>query len=81
MSTTTALAVGAVLGVLLTFAVSACAVGLIFLVGRRNDQRRREAERAVERRLRAVAKDRHPATQALVVSGASVIPFPKEHRP
>ncbi len=78
MSTTTALAVGAVLGVLLTFAVSACAVGLIFLVGRRNDQRRREAERAVERRLRAEAKDRHPA---LVVSGASVIPFPKEHRP
>lgn len=77
MSTTTALAVGAVLGVLLTFAVSACAVGLIFLVGRRN-QRRREAERAVERRLRAEAKDRHPA---LVVSGASVIPFPKEHRP
>ncbi len=80
MSTTTALAVGAVLGVLLTFAVSACAVGLIFLVGRRN-QRRREAERAVERRLRAEAKDRHPATPALVVSGASVIPFPKEHRP
>lgn len=77
MSTTTALAVGAVLGVLLAFAVSACAVGLIFLVGRRN-QRRREAERAVERRLRAEAKDRHPA---LVVSGASVIPFPKEHRP
>ncbi len=80
MSTTTALAVGAVLGVLLTFAVSACAVGLIFLVGRRN-QRRREAERAVERRLRAEAKDRHPAAPALVVSGASVIPFPKEHRP
>ena len=80
MSTTTALAVGAVLGVLLAFAVSACAVGLIFLVGRRN-QRRREAERAVERRLRAEAKDRHPATPALVVSGASVIPFPKEHRP
>lgn len=80
MSTTTALAVGAVLGVLLTFAVSACAVGLIFLVGRRN-QRRREAERAVERRLRAEEKDRHPATPALVVSGASVIPFPKEHRP
>lgn len=80
MSTTTALAVGAVLGVLLTFAVSACAVGLIFLVGRRN-QRRREAERAVERRLWAEAKDRHPATPALVVSGASVIPFPKEHRP
>lgn len=80
MSTTTALAVGAVLGVLLTFAVSACAVGLIFLVGRRN-QRRREAERAVERRLRAEAKDCHPATPALVVSGASVIPFPKEHRP
>ena len=80
MSTTTALAVGAVLGVLLTFAVSACAVGLILLVGRRN-QRRREAERAVERRLRAEAKDRHPATPALVVSGASVIPFPKEHRP
>lgn len=80
MSTTTALAVGAVLGVLLTFAVSACAVGLIFLVGRRNDQRRREAERAVERRLRE-AKDCHPATPALVVSGASVIPFPKEHRP
>ncbi len=80
MSTTTALAVGAVLGVLLTFAVSACAVGLIFLVGRRN-HRRREAERAVERRLRAEAKDRHPATPALVVSGASVIPFPQEHRP
>ena len=80
MSTTTALAVGAVLGVLLTFAVSACAVGLISLVGRRN-QRRREAERAVERRLRAEAKDCHPATPALVVSGASVIPFPKEHRP
>ena len=69
MSTTTALAVGAVLGVLLTFAVSAGA-GLI-VGARRNDQRRREAERAVERRLRAVAKDR----------GASVIPFPKEHRP